>query len=113
MTKAAQSDQIDKLTEKFGPTLDGYESQPGLTRREKINLRTVLSTWVSMKEVNLDVPVRSAWVAIEHGWAEMIDNGYGMCSEDVREALSILDGITVEQGNELLRALSEQIALTR
>lgn len=113
MTGVIQNDQIDKLTEKFSPTLDGYDTQPGLTRREKNSLRAVLSAWISMREVDTDVPLMIAWACVEGGWAEMINNGYAMCSEDVKESLEILHGITVEQGNELLRALSEQIALMK
>lgn len=81
-------------------------------REEKINLRTLLSTWVSLREIYPGIPLVTAYVCIESAWAGVIDQ-YAMCTEDVQESLSILDGISTVQGNELIRALSEQISQTR
>lgn len=116
MTRVVQSDesnQIDELIEQFGPTLDGDMFHSGLTQGEKINLRAVLSLWLSVRQISPDLPIVSLWLRVEDVWPKIIDNGYAMCSEDVQKAITILHGITKEQANELIRALSEQIILSK
>lgn len=105
--------RIDKLTEQFGPTLDGYDNYPGLTRREKISLRSLLSMWMSLRELQPEMPISGAYACIESAWQGACLSEYAMCTDDVMKAISILDGITCLECNELLRALSEQIAATK
>ncbi len=99
-----QTEQIDKLCDRFGQTLEE------LTLREKASLRTVLSFWVSMQSTS-QVPINTSCVVVEDAWKIAAISEYGMCSEDVMIALSILDGITKSQANEVIRALSESLSL--
>jgi hypothetical protein len=99
-----QTEQIDKLCDRFGQTLNE------LTPREKASLRTVLSFWVSMQSVE-QVPLDNSYVAVEDAWSNASISVYALCSEDVIEAVNILDGVTKEQANDLIRALSESLAL--
>jgi hypothetical protein len=103
------TDHIQELCERFGPTLDGYETNPGLTNREKTSLRCVLAGWVSLREISEEITISKCFAYIEGFWELADISEYGMCSEDVAEALNILEGITVGQANELIRALSEAI----
>jgi len=103
LTYWAQGNQIDKLCDRFGSTLDE------LTPREKANLRTVLSLWVSMQTTS-QVPLKDSYIAVESAWASTSISEYAMCSEDVIEALSIINGITTSQANEIIRAISNSLS---
>jgi hypothetical protein len=109
LTYWIDTDHIHELCDRFGPTLDGYEEKPGLTNREKISLRCVLSSWVCFREWVEEIPLSEASTLVKTAWATTEISEYGVCSSDVGEALNILEGITVWQANEIIRALSEAI----
>lgn len=99
-----QTEQIDKLCDRFGQTLEK------LTPREKANLRTVLSFWVSLQTFS-QAHISAAFDAVEKAWEATSNTPHGLCSMDVIVSLEILEGITTSQANEVIRALSESLAL--
>jgi hypothetical protein len=109
LTQWVETDRIHELCDRFGPTLDGTDQNQGLTTREKICLRCILSSWVCFAGWFEKMTLSEACSLIESAWASTENSEYGICSTDVAEALNILEGIAIWQANEIIRALSEAV----
>lgn len=103
VTYWVQNDQVDKLCNRFGYNLEQ------LSKSEKKALRCVLSMWSIMAYRSPDLPLDAGYIYSESAWtaANIVD--YGMCSEDVIEALRILKGLDTDYADGLIVAITAQL----
>lgn len=92
-TYYVQTPQIDQLVNEFGGQLDG------LTRAERLDLRMLLATFVCLKEVE------DEWTLVD----VVTEVPIFEVSENLEEAIAILDGIDQNTADGLIDALTAQL----
>lgn len=99
ITYYAQSEQLDRLTERFGQELDK------LDRPQKLQLRVILCFYTLGRNWMGD------GYSINDAWMEALQPL--VCEdEQIVECLEILGGITMRDAESLLEALSAQLRQT-
>jgi hypothetical protein len=98
VTYFTQTDQIDRLVERFGSQLDS------LDHTEKLALRATLTYYLFHIEV-----AELGKYTLEHAADETL-RGYSQeCQSNIREAIAILFGIAEDEVEGLIEALTAQL----
>jgi hypothetical protein len=109
LTYWTETEQTVKLSERFGSLLDE------LTTREKVVLRAVLSNWSALVMTEPRMLLNAAFIHTECMWQSSCveEQEYGLCTQDVIDAVRILEGISLETANYLIAALCDFIDFSK
>lgn len=109
LTYWAETEQTVALCNRFGTFLEG------LTTREKVVLRAVLANWSPLKMTEPRMLLNAAFIHTECMWQSSCveEQEYGLCTQDVIDAVRILEGISLETANYLITALCDFIDFSK